>query len=234
MKSGFRNNRILKFCLSLILIFCPAELRADSVIILGRFEQAPAPDAPPPGWQVIRIKGNPNFTLEREQGETHLHMSSDGRSSFGLKRALNINTDRYPYLNWEWHAAALPAGGDVRYGSRDDQAAQVYVAFSASGKFSLSNCLLIGYIWDNEAPKGWSGPGPQPGGNRIRYLVLRNKTDMTPFWVREKRNVMQDFETLFKEPAGNRNVTGVSVFINAHHTGTYAESYFRDIFFSRN
>ena len=97
-------------------------------------------------------------------------------------------------MNWEWAAGKLPKGGDVRKASTDDQALQLYVAFPAIGWPESLHTPIIGYVWDNEAPKDTCCRSPQIGGGKLKYFVLKNKTDKLNQWHAEKRNVYDDFK----------------------------------------
>ena len=71
---------------------------------------------------------------------------------------------------------------------------------------------------------------------RVRYIVLRNKSDRLGQWISEKRNIYEDYRRLFKDINGGEppEVVGVTIFINAHNTKSQAESRFCDAYFSRN
>jgi outer membrane protein OmpA-like peptidoglycan-associated protein len=151
-----------------------------------------------------------------------------------VRKEARVDIKKYPVLSWRWKVTKLPRGGDVRKSATDDQALQVYVAFKESGFLGL-NTPVIGYIWDNEAPKGWSGRSPQTGGDKLRYIVLRNKTDKVGQWYTEKRNIYQDYQKLFADfkngdPQGL--TTGLQIQINSQHTKGQAESMIGDIYFS--
>jgi hypothetical protein len=163
-------------------------------------------------------------------------MKSDSQSSFGVKKVINVNIKGYPFLNWRWMVSKLPRGGDVRNTETDDQAIQIYIAFPATGFPATLNTPVIGYIWDNEAPREWTGRSPQFGGGRLRYVVLRNRMDKLGEWTSEKRNIYQDYRKLFPdvkngEPTGTAQ--GISLYINSQHTRSTAESSIGDIYFSR-
>jgi hypothetical protein len=174
--------------------------------------------------------------VERERGELVLHMVSKN-NSFGIKKEAKVNIREYPFLNWRWKAVRVPPGGDVRSANKDDQAIQLYLAFPAIGWPAALNSPVIGYVWDNESPRGYYGRCKQIGGDKLRYLVLRNKSDKIDEWHVEKRNVYQDYKTLFKdirdgEPEATTH--GIQIHINSQHTGTEAESYIGEVYFTRS
>lgn len=172
--------------------------------------------------------------LEKDGNAFYLQLTSKGDSSFGVRKEARVDVRKFPILCWRWKVTKLPRGGDIRRSATDDQALQVYIAFKESGLMGL-NTPIVGYIWDNEAPKGWSGRSPQMGGDKLRYIVLRNKTDKVGQWYTERRNIYQDYKKLFAdiksgEPQGP--TTGLQIYINSQRTKSQAESIIGDIYFS--
>jgi hypothetical protein len=213
----------------------------DDTVDVARFLTGDMKKGVPAGWELEKVSGTPFICLlKSDPGKTgdpfHLNMKSDPRSSFGIKKAITVNLKEYPFLNWKWMASRLPQGGDARKAGTDDQAIQIYIAFPAIGFPAKFNMPVIGYIWDNEAPRDWSGRCQQFGGGKVRYITMRNKSDGLREWYTEKRNVYQDYRKLFKdlndgEPTGP--VQGVSLFINSQHTRSTAEGSVGDVYFSR-
>ena len=245
----------------LFLSFCEAIAATDAERIpITTFSSSALENGVPPGWNLELRHGSPNLRIERldltgtsspktrrsfrwgeaqasvPQGNYCLHLASDGESSFGISRSMNVNPKEYPYLNWKWAASRLPDGADIRRSATDDQAAQVYVIFTPTGFPHALTAPLLGYIWDTECPKGTTGRNAHPLAGRVRYIVLRNKSDRLGQWISEKRNIYEDYRRLFKDINGGEppEVVGVTIFINAHNTKSQAESRFCDAYFSRN
>jgi len=111
---------------------------------------------------------------------------------------------------------------------------QIYVAFKATGWPAKLKTPVIGYIWDNEAPKETIVKSPQAFADKVRYIVLRDKTDKLNEWYSEKRNIKEDYKELFSDidEGKERKIEGISLYINSQHTESEAESYIYDIFFS--
>jgi outer membrane protein OmpA-like peptidoglycan-associated protein len=204
------------------------------IIPVSRFTNPAMPGGIPEGWSLEKKTGQPIMKIVKDDSAFYLHLISPGDSSFGVRKEAHIDIKKYPVLSWRWKVTKLPRGGDVRKSATDDQALQIYVAFKESGFLGM-NTPIVGYIWDNEAPKGWSGRSPQTGGDKLRYIVLRNKTDKVGQWYTEKRNIYQDYKKLFADfkngdPQGL--TTGLQVHINSQHTKGRAESMIGDIYFS--
>jgi len=228
----------------------PASLFFFVLLILGPAQEMPAADKEtiaaahftsaelvqgiPPGWVLDRKAGKVNLRLEKAGKNFVVHLISDNNSSFGIKREFHVDLKEYPILNWRWKAIRLPRGGDVRNAAKDDQAVQLYVAFPATCFPAELNTPVIGYIWDNEAPRGWTGRSERFGGGNLRYLVVRNKTDRLGEWYAERRNLYEDFRNLFPDLKEVDNVTyGIQFHINSQYTKSEAEGCIGDVFFSR-
>jgi hypothetical protein len=212
-----------------------APVKKDIVLVAG-FDSPQMQNGAPAGWLLDRRKGTPSLKLEKGSDTYYLHMQSTNESSFGIKSGIKIDIKEYPYLNWKWKVTRLPDGGDVRMSDKDDQAIQLYVAFTPAGFPEVLNTPVLGYIWDNEAPKGWTGRSAQVGGGRLRYVVMRNNTDQLGKWYTEKRNIYEDFKTLLKDvkhsdPPGITH--GLQFHINSQNTNSAAESYIYDVYFSK-
>ncbi|MBI4632424.1 MAG: DUF3047 domain-containing protein [Deltaproteobacteria bacterium] len=229
----------------LVLFLAPLFLAGTAAVALpekgdtvdvARFLSGDMKNGVPAGWKLEKKSGTPVIGLEKEGNAFHLNMKSDPQSSFGIKKAISVNVKEYPFLNWKWMVSRLPRGGDVRKAETDDQAIQIYIAFYATGFPAKFHTPVIGYVWDNEAPRDWTGRSRQFGGSNLRYIVLKNKTDKIGEWYNEKRDIYQDYRKLFKdmkngEPAGPAE--GISLYINSQHTRSTAESNIADVYFSR-
>jgi hypothetical protein len=215
----------------------PEKQAKKECIIVAGFDSAQMQKGVPPGWELDRREGTPYLKLEKGSDIYCLHMRSDGESSFGIKKGIKVDINRYPFLNWRWKVTRLPEGGDVRKSDTDDQAMQFYVAFTPTGFPAALNTPVLGYIWDNEAPKGWTGRSTHIGGGKLRYVVVRNNTDQMGQWHTEKRNIYEDYKKLFKDIRGGAPpglTHGVQFHINSQNTASAAEGYICDIYFSRN
>jgi hypothetical protein len=243
MRSILASNRFIFFIFLVFLLApqwtvaeqLPASGMAAGIIMVADFSSADVKKGVPGGWELDRKTGKPVFRLEKDGQTYFLNMVSD-QASFGIKKAVNVNIKEYPFLNWTWKVRKLPAGGDVRKAETDDQAIQIYLAFPATGFPAKLNTPVIGYIWDSEAPKSWTGRSQQMGGGKLRYVVVRNKSDAIDEWYTEKRNVYNDYQKLFKDLPGSEPkgpAQGISFYINSQHTRSAAESYIGSVYFSR-
>ena len=197
-----------------------------NIVMIDKFSGQKDEKGVPLGWELEKKEGKSDIRIEHGGDNFYLHFISQ-RSSFGVKKKVEFRIQDFPILNWKWKAGKLPKGGDVREKSTDDQAAQVYIAFP---KFPATvNTRIIGYIWDNEAPKG--STVTSKWWSKLKCIVLRDKTDKLNQWFKERRNVYEDYKMLFGEEPPE--VGGISLYINSQHTKSSAESCFDDVYFTK-
>jgi len=171
----------------------------------------------------VRHAGVPEFRIESGPSFASLEMRS-AKSSFGLQRDLSVDLRAYPRLTWKWRADLLPSGGDFRSASKDDQAAQLYIAFSRT--------RVIGYVWDSTAPAQTQGDAQGiPPFARVKVLVLRSGTAESGRWLTEERDLVADYRRLFGEEPPSSKAVGMRLYINSQHTGSDASCAFADIVF---
>jgi len=217
---------LIIFCMFSTANFAGGETKPELAIPKGALivasEWALDGDTPKGFTKEVKV-GQPQVELQNST----LKLSSK-KTSFGLKKDLKASIKDYPYIHWSWQARNLPKGGDFRKKETDDQAGQLYVLFP---RFPAKvNTLMLGYLWENETPKGTSGTST--AWSKLRCIVLRDKTDPLGVWYNESRNVYEDFKKLFNEEPPE--LGGVAIYINSQHTGSEAEILYGPIFFTKN
>jgi len=220
-------TRIIIFFL-LLIWSGPAFLWAGEgeILIVDRFSGGVDDRGIPVGWTLEKTPGSKSkISIERDKESYFLHLLSID-DSFGVKKDISFDIRQYPYLSWQWKVTRLPKGGDIRNRDTDDEAGQIYVIFPRFPAFI--NSLSVGYIWDTQAPVGFSGTST--AYSRMKYVVLQSGPSKLNQWIFETRNVYEDYKKLFQgEPIP---VGAVLLYINSHHTKTSAECYYGQIFFS--
>ena len=236
-----RSHRSFLTIFSFIIIFIltlPGAIIAggDNSLTVAGFDSEKMEKGAPSGWDLVEKRGVTNLVLERVDDRYALHMKSDSESSFGIKKEIQVKRGEYPFLSWEWKVAKLPTDADIRKADTDDQAIQIYVAFKSTGWPAKLNTPTIGYIWGVECPKDTVVTSQQPLAGKVRYIVLRNKSDKLNEWYPEKRNLEEDYKKLFPDIDGGRprDIEGISFYINSQHTKSEAESYVYNVRFSRD
>jgi Protein of unknown function (DUF3047) len=198
--------------------------------------RVPMSDDPPPrvpiegvpsGWQLREFSGSAEVELVRGERGLAFRLRST-RASFALYRDVVVGLDEFPTLAWSWKVAQLPAGGDVRDRARDDQAAQVYVVFPRWPS-PRTRSDVIGYVWDTTAPVGTTLTSTR--APNVKIIVVESGTTRRGNWVRQRRNVAEDYQRLFQRPPPR--IGAVAVMIDANDTGSSAEAFVGDLVFMR-
>ena len=196
---------------------------ASERVIVADFSSDLGNGGHPSGWQLQEKKGKADYTVLQDGGIPALRLRSE-ETSFALQKAIDINPLSYPVLSWKWKVTKLPEGGDFRKSNADDQAAQIFLAFS--------NRKTIAYIWDSTAPAGSVDSASGIPFVNIKAIVVRSGPDDAGRWITESRNVWQDYRALFgDEPPV---LAGIRIQINSQHTASSGESFFADLVFQKN
>ena len=205
-----------------LFLFVLAPAWASDRVVIADFSQGVDDQGLPQGWELKEKSGKAHFSITRE-GKIHaLHLRS-ADTSFSIQKQVSVDLQQYPIMSWKWKVTKLPAGGDFRKSKTDDQAAQLFLAFSKTKD--------IVYMWDTTAPQGMMEDAAAPPFMSIKAVVVRSGAEKTGTWIHETRNVYDDYKKLFGEAPPP--VSGVRLQINSQHTGTSAESYFADVIFKK-
>jgi hypothetical protein len=195
---------------------------AGDAVVIADFSSGIDAKGVPKGWQVKENSGKADFAVVKDGAIRALQLRS-AKTSFSIQKEVKVDLKQFPVLTWKWKVTDLPKGGDFRKSKTDDQAAQLFLAFSKT--------QAIVYIWDTSAPQGVIGDASAPFFMTIKAVVLRSGNAELGKWISESRNVYEDYKKFFgKEPPP---VTGFRLQINSQHTGTSAESYFADVAFKK-
>lgn len=181
----------------------------------------------PPGWELREFGGRAAVELVRSEEGVAARLRSV-HSSFALFRDVIADLGEYPILSWSWKVVKLPPAGDVRAAVTDDQAAQVYVIFPR-WPAPLVSSDVIGYVWDSRAPVGTQVTSAK--APNVRIIVVESGAARLDTWLRQARNVAQDYAVLF----GRRppRVGQVALMIDTDDTRGEAEAYFAGLAFEK-
>jgi hypothetical protein len=211
-----------RLSLVLLWLFFSLPAWATQPLVIGDFSQGVDEDGVPLGWELKERSGKADFTLLKD-GDIHALCLKSEDTSFSFQKPLDIDPREFPVISWKWKVTELPEGGDFRERGKDDQAAQLLVAFS--------NANVIVYIWDTTAPKGYVDDAWSPPFLSIKAVVMQSGRAQTGRWLTETRSVYEDYRGLFgKEPP---RIAGIRLQINSQHTETSGESFFADVLFKR-
>jgi hypothetical protein len=202
-----------------MLIFAPM-VRAEDRVVIADFSSSVGAPGVPAGWELKEKSGKADFAVVKD-GDIAAGRFRSTKSSFSLQKEVKVDLKQFPLLTWNWKVTKLPTGGDFRKSKTDDQAAQVFVAFSET--------RAIVYIWDTTAPAGLVEETSPIPFMKIKVVVQRSGPSELGKWITETRNVYADYKKFFgSEPPP---VKGFRLQSNSQHTGTLSEAYFADVMF---
>ena len=203
-----------------MMLFSPAPAWALQHVVIADFSVGVNEDGVPYGWQLKERSGKADFSVIQEGGIHALHLRSK-ETSYALQKPVDVDPYKYPVLSWKWKVTELPKGGDFRRSKTDDQAAQLFVAFS--------DRKVIAYIWDSSAPQGLMEDVYALPFVTIKAIVVRSGPNETGKWITETRNAHEDYIKLFGDQPPR--IGGIRIQINSQHTESSGESFFADVVF---
>ncbi len=195
--------------------------QAEQPLVVADFTLGSDSKGVPKGWQLKEKAGHADFSVRELGGLTALVLRS-ADTSYSFQREVNVDIRRYPVLSWKWRVDRLPTGADFRRTKTDDQAAQLFLAFSRS--------QTLVYLWDTSAPQGLMQDAPSPPFMKIKAVVVRSGPAELGKWISETRNVYEDYRKAFGDDVKSI-VSGMRLQINTQHTRTSAESAFAEVEF---
>jgi len=208
--------------LMVAVLLVSAPVWAADQMVIADFSSGLDAAGVPTGWQVKEKSGKADFAVVKDSGISAARFRSSN-TSFSLQKEVKVDLKQFPMLTWKWKVTKLPVKGDFRKSKTDDQAAQLFVAFTRTKS--------IVYIWDTSAPQGlMESTSPVPFLT-VKVIVVRSGPTEKGKWISESRNVYEDFKKLYDEEPPP--VSGIRLQINSQHTETSAESYFADVIFKR-
>jgi hypothetical protein len=217
------NSLPLKWMSVLAALLMGSSLvRAAEELTIADFSSKIEASGVPADWKIKERSGKADFAVVDDDGIAAVRLRS-ANTSFSLQKEVDVDLKQYGLLTWKWKVTKLPEGGDFRKSGTDDQAAQLFLAFSRT--------RAIVYLLDATAPQGTIGDAAAPFFMSVKAVVVRSGTTGSGSWLTETRNVYDDYRKLFGEEPGN--VRGVRIQINSQHTGTSAESYFAAVAFKK-
>lgn len=211
-------------CFAVFILLQTAVMAGVDRVVITDFSPGTDAGGTPHGWELKEKAGQADISVVEDYGLQAIHLRSFN-TSFSIQRKINVDVIKYPVISWKWKATRLPEGGDFRKSETDDQAAQLFLAFSRT--------KAIVYIWDTTAPEGMTGDAEAPFFMSIKVVVVRSGRESLGQWISETRNVYQDYKELFGEEEKSLKVSGIRLQINSQHTKSSAESFFSDVVFEK-
>jgi hypothetical protein len=191
-------------------------------------EHAIGANGVPTGWRPYETpfgRARYDFIVVNDDGRPALHLKSAGDHST-IAKEIHVNLTATPMLRWQWKVLRLPHGADLRERATSDATGHLFVVWPRFP--SLVRSRLIGYVWDQQLPIGSVVQSRKTG--TVTFIVVRSGDKALGGWLDERRDVVQDYRTLFGETPPPPQAIALS--IDTNDTGTTAEALFGRIAFT--
>ena len=204
----------------LVLALVAVAWAAEPLVVEDWSRHAVGARGIPEGWKGQNW-GSPkyDFVVVNDDARKALRLRSAGDGST-VSRDIKgkVNLKETPMLEWSWKVTTLPKGGDSCRKDTDDQAGQVFVVWPRFPEAVRSR--IIGYVWDTTQPAGKICKSEKTG--TVTYVVVRSGTADLGKWVTERRNLAEDFKTIYGEEPDSP--AAVSIAIDSNDTGSTSEA----------
>jgi len=242
------RNCIIVIQVLFFLVVFSSNARSESVIEVGKFSGVKELDGIPRGWEPLtfkKIKKHTRYTRVVDEGLRVVKAVSNSSSS-GLIRKISIDPKEYPIITWQWKITKIFEKGDVTKKQGDDYPARIYVTFAydpakmsfmENTKYKAARLFYgeypplgaINYIWGSKAKQGTIVPNPYT--ERAMMIVVRSGEKMLNTWVREERNLYEDYKKAFgTEPS---TISGVAIMTDTDNALESAVTFYGDIIFKK-
>lgn len=125
---------------------------------------------------------------------------------------------------WRWKVQRSLSGvPDERSRDGDDFAARLFVIFG-SGRFDRSARALC-YVWAGKLPSGSSFRSPY--ATDVATIVLQSGDEAAGRWIRERRDVFDDYRRIFG--ADPPPPSAIAVMVDTDNTGAQATAWYDDV-----
>ena len=175
-------------------------------------------------WEEKVLKRKVDYTIEKDEPEIFVHAASEKAAS-ALYYKIKLDVNKSPVISWKWRVEKFPTRKlpeTLSSKKEEDFAARVYVMFPAA---FFTKSKVVEYIWAETLAAGTSGTSGY--SKNIKLLVLESGPSSGE-WRFEKRNIFEDYVTLFGERP-KLNIGAIAFMTDADSTKTSASAMYDEI-----
>ena len=176
-------------------------------------------------WKPVEFSGQTSYRIKEDGQNAYLEGTAKS-SATGLAAELKNVAPSGTQLSWKWKIDKVPEGGSEDTKKTFDHTARLFVAF----KSRIGPPRTINYVWANELSVGKKFNHPSSG--RSRFIVLQSGNGKSGQWIQEKRDILQDWRTLFGDD-DPPSIVGIGFMTDSDGTKTTVVGGYDDIVLSR-
>ena len=173
-----------------------------------------------PLWKPVKFSGQTKYRIVREGSNSFLEGKAES-SATGLAAEVKDLSPRAE-ISWKWKIDKVPPGASDDSKNTFDHTARLFVAF----KTLVGPPRTINYVWANNVPAGKTFNHPSSG--RSRFISLESGNAKAGQWISEKRNIVQDWKTLFGDDDPPR-IVGLGFMTDSDGTESIVTGCYDDI-----
>ena len=183
-------------------------------------------------WTERSFLGNTSYEAVDLDGRTVLKAETDGKASL-LFRSVNLDLNKFPIVEWSWKITE-PYPGDSsvedyeRTQTGDDFPARIYIVYQEG--FLPTDSIAINYVWAGQEPVGASWNNPFT--SKAKMVVVESGDENAGTWQSYRRNIKEDFKTLFGVDVDR--VNGYAVMVDGDNSKQKTTSWFDFLAFLPN
>ena len=217
--------RLVQIMLVLSVVSCapgpdkPFVVRDTGTILLD-----PSKDLDDSWEQMVFGRGQTSYEQSSTRHGDAIRATANSSASIIYKVfdgiELSCNT-----LEWDWFVEGMQETSDLRQKGLDDVAASIMVSFGDPGFFRDKPVPVLKYVWANQnhvVNDIIVGPYQE---ETIRTIVVRSGVAPTEGMMRERRNLVADFEIAFGKMAGDR-IYAIGLFTDNDDTKEAITAYY--------
>ena len=253
MRRTSRLPRAGDFFLIFILLLITFLLEPSSFwgaanrIAIGKFTTGKEADGSPKGWKTVTyFNASPtSYQVVKYRGRYVLKAKGIGTSS-SLFKEVKAELKDYPIISWTWKISNVIRQAIETREDRNDSAARVIVVFRSEpgeippwyGLEYLVKRIIrrnepigprIEYIWGNRVQQGQIIDNPSV--NHSKVIVVESGEKKANLWVREKRNLLDDYRAAFGiDPKG---ILALGIQTDTDQSNEGVTAYYGEIFLRR-
>ena len=177
-------------------------------------------------WQEKIFKGRVLYSVKANKNDSYLAAYSNDTAS-GIFYEIRFNPKQLPMISWKWKVLKFPKKGKLTsegsgWIEQDDYAARLYVIFP---KLSFNLTKSLEYVWDKSLPVGTIKESPY--SKNIKIIIIESGSKNINKWVREKRNIYEDYKKAFGRKPGK--VGAIAIMTDTDNTQSTAEAHYDEL-----
>jgi len=224
-------------------------MAGDALLLLNPVPDSLGENGLPRGWQTLlfqNVSKPTDYSIGPDGDGVALKAVSHASAS-GLYFEIDLDADEYPLITWEWKVANLIERSDGTKKDGDDYPARIIVAFHYDpthasvfkrakyelvrliyGRYPPGSALL--YVWDNRLPVETVLDNANSAWARM--IILESGSSRVDQWVKERRNVLEDYAKAFggKPP----RLRFIGIMTDTDDTGEQAVAYYRHLMMEKS